>query len=55
MVLGLYNDAMVESLFLRPSAQATVMEFFPPAVFMPDTQIPVRSLGLRYIGWWPDS
>ena len=33
-------------------AAPLLMEFFPPGVFVPDQEFAIRSLGMRYVGWW---
>ena len=35
-----------------PSPSPMLMEFFPPGVFVPDQEFAIRSLGMRYVGWW---
>jgi len=54
IVLGVYGDSLVDSVFMKPSEHSTVMEFFPSGVFTRDTEISSHSLGIRYIGWWND-
>lgn len=51
IVLGVTGDTLADAYFMRPSLRATLMEFFPPDVFMRDMEIPMDSLGVQYIAW----
>lgn len=43
---------MMDSIFMRPTPQSTVMEFFPPDKYARDQEVVVQSIGLRYMAWW---
>ncbi|KDQ58697.1 hypothetical protein JAAARDRAFT_128853 [Jaapia argillacea MUCL 33604] len=52
IVLGVYGESLVDTVFMRPSQRATIMEFFPSGTYIRDRQIPARSLGIKYMAWW---
>jgi hypothetical protein len=54
IVLGVTGDALTDGVYMRPSPHATLMEFFPPSIFMHDMEIPTRTLGVSYMAWWKD-
>ena len=43
---------MAESVYVPPSTRTTVMEMFPPGVFVKDVAVSVGALDVRYVAWW---
>lgn len=37
---------------MKPSPQATLMEFFPADTFARDRELAAYSLGFHYVAWW---
>ncbi|KAF8155884.1 hypothetical protein B0H34DRAFT_715231 [Crassisporium funariophilum] len=54
IILSVYGNHLMDSLFMAPSPQSTVMEIFPTDRFSRDMEYAVRSLGLHYMAWWDD-
>ena len=42
---------MADSVYVPPSARATVVEVFPPGVFLRDAAVSVGALDVRYVAW----
>jgi hypothetical protein len=53
-VLGVTGDSLTDGVYMRPSPHATLMEFFPPSIFIRDMETPTRTLGVNYMAWWKD-
>ena len=51
VVIGVYGGHMAECVYLPPSSRTTVMEIFPPGVFVRDVQVSVGALDVRYFAW----
>ena len=51
-MIGVYGEHMADCVYVPPSEHATVMEIFPPGVFVRDAEISVAALGVRYFAWW---
>jgi hypothetical protein len=49
IVIGVYGEHMADSVFVPPSSHATVMEMFPPGVFVRDAAVSVEAVGVRYV------
>ncbi|KAF8068730.1 hypothetical protein FPV67DRAFT_1087364 [Lyophyllum atratum] len=52
VVLGPYSSDLLDSVFMKPSPQATLMEFFPTDTYARDEELIAHSRGLHYIAWW---
>lgn len=39
IVIGVYGAHMADSVYMPPSSRATVMEMFPPGVFIRDAEM----------------
>jgi len=52
VVLGPYSSDLLDSVFMKPSPQATLMEFFPTDTYARDEELVAHSRGLQYIAWW---
>ncbi len=52
IVLGVHGSHMMDCIFMRPTPQSTVMEFFPLETYARDQEVAVQSIGLRYTAWW---
>ncbi|KAG8216748.1 hypothetical protein J3R82DRAFT_6963 [Butyriboletus roseoflavus] len=53
IVIGVHGAHMADCVYMPPSSRATVMEMFPPGVFIQDAEMAVRALdGVGYIAWW---
>lgn len=37
---------------MPPSSRTTVMEMFPPGVFVRDVELSVGALKMQYVAWW---
>ena len=42
---------MADSVYVPPSARATVVEMFPPGVFLRDAAVSIGALDVRYVAW----
>ena len=42
---------MFDSVFMKPSPQATLMEFFSADTFARDRELTAHSLGFHYVAW----
>ncbi|KAI0064387.1 hypothetical protein BV25DRAFT_1898814 [Artomyces pyxidatus] len=51
MVLGVYGEHLSDSVFMKPSPHAMLIELFPSGAFTRDWEIVVRSMGIRYVGF----
>lgn len=51
-MLGVTGEPLADGYYMRPSPRSTLMEFFPPNIFMRDMEIPMRSIGIKYVAWW---
>jgi len=49
IVIGVYGDHMADSVYVPPSSLATVMEIFPPGVFVRDAAVSVEAVGVQYV------
>ncbi|RDB30838.1 hypothetical protein Hypma_005828 [Hypsizygus marmoreus] len=54
VVLGVFGSDLLDSVFMKPSPQATLMELFPTDTFARDEAVLAHSRGIRYIAWWHD-
>lgn len=54
VVLGVGNGDLLDAAFMKPSPQATLMEFFPDGRFFRDEEVVLRSRGVNYMAWWSD-
>jgi len=54
IMLGVHGYSLLDSIYMQPYGRTTLMEFFPPGTFTRDRELPVRTLGMRYIAWWND-
>lgn len=53
IVVGVYGAHMADCVYIPPSSRATVMEVFPPGVFIQDVEMAVRALDdVAYFAWW---
>ncbi|KAF8556036.1 hypothetical protein OG21DRAFT_1506985 [Imleria badia] len=52
VVIGVYGEHMADCVYVPPSERATVMEIFPPGVFVRDAEMSAGALGVRYFAWW---
>jgi hypothetical protein len=53
-VLGVHGYTLLDSIFMKPSEQSTLMEIFPSGIFTRDREVFARALGMRYVAWWND-
>lgn len=53
-MLGVYSTDLLDGIFMKPSPQTTLMEFFPADTFARDEELVAHSRGVRYIAWWHD-
>jgi len=52
VMLGVYGETLVHSVFMKPSAPVpTLIEFFPDGRFTNENEFITRSLGIDYIAW----
>jgi hypothetical protein len=54
VVLGVHGNELLDSMFMKPSPHATLMEFFPTGTFTRDEELVVHSRGINYVAWWHD-
>lgn len=54
IVLGVYGEHLLDSIYMKPTHRSTVMEFWPAGTFVRDMELPVTSTGLHYVAWWAD-
>jgi len=54
VVLGVYGEELFDGIYMKPSTQSTLMEFWPAGTFTNDRELPVQSTGLKYTAWWAD-
>ncbi|KAG6864008.1 hypothetical protein C0991_001146, partial [Blastosporella zonata] len=52
VLLGPYSTDLLDCLFMKPSPQPTLMEFFPTGTFARDEELVAESRGVRYVAWW---
>lgn len=52
VVLGVTGGHLADGVFMKPSPQTTLMEFFPEETFSRDQLLAVHSLGMHYVAWW---
>ncbi|KAG5650906.1 hypothetical protein H0H81_010580 [Sphagnurus paluster] len=52
VVLGPHNTDLLDSIFMKTSPQATLMEFFPTDTFARDEALVAQARGMRYFMWW---
>ena len=48
----MYGEHLADSVYMPPWSGATVMEMFPPGVFVRDVEVSVKALNMRYVAWW---
>jgi hypothetical protein len=51
-MLGIHGNNLLDSVFMKPSPQTTLMEFFPPDMFSRDRELAAHALGMHYVAWW---
>ncbi|KDR80331.1 hypothetical protein GALMADRAFT_61700 [Galerina marginata CBS 339.88] len=51
VILSVHGDHLMDSVFMRPTPQPTVMELFPADKFVRDREFAVHSVGLHYVAW----
>ncbi|TFK26554.1 hypothetical protein FA15DRAFT_667237 [Coprinopsis marcescibilis] len=52
IVLGVHGDHLLDSIWMRPSSKATLMELFPENDFVLTRELAARSIGINYVAWW---
>lgn len=51
VILGVHGNHLFDCVFMKPSPQATLMEFFPADTFAHDRELTAHSLGFHYVAW----
>ncbi|KAF8800564.1 hypothetical protein BYT27DRAFT_7199682 [Phlegmacium glaucopus] len=52
IILGVHGNHLMDSVFMQPSPQSTVIELFPTNKFSRDREFVIHARGLRYMAWW---
>ncbi|KDQ20223.1 hypothetical protein BOTBODRAFT_27641 [Botryobasidium botryosum FD-172 SS1] len=52
IMLGVHGNGLTSLLWMQPSPQATVIEFFYPGGFAFDYEYTTRALGMSHYGFW---
>ena len=52
IILSVHGNHLMDSIFMLPSPQSTVIEFFPSNKFSRDRELVMHARGLRYMAWW---
>ena len=50
--MGVHGNGLTALIWMQPSSQATVMEFFYPGGFVYDYESTARLLGIKHYGFW---
>ena len=53
--MGVHGNGLTSALWMKPSPQTAVMEFFYPEGFAHDYAWTVRAVGLEHFGFWNDT
>jgi hypothetical protein len=51
-MLGVYDDDLMDSVYMQRTPHTTLMEFFPPQTFAHNQELVAKAVGIRYIAWW---
>ncbi|KAG2008231.1 hypothetical protein CC2G_013686 [Coprinopsis cinerea AmutBmut pab1-1] len=51
IVLGTHGNHLLDSVWMRPSPKATLIEIFPQDEFVLTRELPARSIGINYVAW----
>ncbi|KAG6831202.1 hypothetical protein H0H87_005918 [Tephrocybe sp. NHM501043] len=54
VLLGPYSADLLDCLFMKPSPQTTLLEFFPTDTFGRDEELVAQSRGIQYLAWRND-
>ncbi|KAJ7687783.1 hypothetical protein B0H14DRAFT_2487631 [Mycena olivaceomarginata] len=52
VMLGVYDDDLLDSVYMQRTPHTTLMEFFPPQTFAHNQELVAKAVGIRYIAWW---
>lgn len=53
-MMGVHGNGLTSLVWMKPTPQSTVIEFFYPQGFAHDYEYTTRSLGMVYHGVWND-
>lgn len=53
--MGVHGNGLTSLLWMSPTPETTVMEFFYPEGFSYDYEYTARMLGIKHYGFWNDS
>jgi len=51
IILSVHGNHLMDSVFMQPSSQSTVIELFPADRFSPDREFAIHARGLKYMAW----
>jgi hypothetical protein len=52
IIVSVHGNHLMDSVFMQPSSQSTVIELFPEDRFSPDRAFAIHARGLKHMTWW---